>query len=162
MDAYVESVEAFIENTWKTLTKQECNFRYRESAFKDIAEGSPAPVIWSVKLKIPSRTLQEVLSDIESLLRKRIETQPHIKTAGSCFKALLDGTPAWKLIDAARLRGRKIGGVEISTKHANFLLNVEKGSFADAIAITELIKKSVPEIAGVEMRFYGDDGKLRA
>jgi UDP-N-acetylmuramate dehydrogenase len=167
MDTYVESVEVFMDNRWQMLTKDACNFRYRESKFKDMSDEWSAvsgqhlpPILWSTALRVPSRPGPEIQATIESLLKKRIETQPHLKTAGSCFKALPDGTPAWKLIDAAGLRGKQVGGIQISEKHANFLLNVEKGSFTDAIAITELIKKTVPQIAGIEMRFYGEDGKL--
>lgn len=165
LDAFVVNVTAYIDSEWKTLTREECNFRYRESVFKDKASSSEPqvpPIIWEATLTVPSRPEADVKDEIESLLKKRFETQPHLKTAGSCFKALPDGTPAWKLIDAAGLRGTKIGGIQIAEKHANFLLNVEKGTFKDAMTLTELIRKKVPEIAGIEMRFYGEDGKIAA
>ncbi len=119
-------------------------------------------IIWKATLKVPSRPEADVKAEIERLIQKRIEAQPHIKTAGSCFKSLPDGTPAWQLIDGAGLRGTKIGGIQISEKHANFLLNVEKGTFEDAKKITALIKEKVPKIAGIEMRFYDIDGKISA
>ena len=122
----------------------------------------PAAIIWKVMLNVPSCPEAEVKAEIERLIKKRIETQPHLKTAGSCFKALPDGTPAWQLIDKAGLRGTKIGGIQISEKHANFLLNVEKGTFEDATKITALIKEKVPQIAGVEMRFYDRTGGIAA
>jgi UDP-N-acetylmuramate dehydrogenase len=109
---------------------------------------------------VPSKPEAEVKASIESLLQKRFETQPHIKTAGSCFKALPDGTPAWKLIEVAGLRGAKAGGVEISEKHANFLLNTDKGTFQDVLSLAKIIKERVPQIAGIEMRLYGEDGTI--
>ncbi len=170
IDSFVESVTAFVDGEWKTFSKDDCHFRYRESVFKDflkaphpnpLPEGEGiAPIIWEIVLKIPSRPAADVKAEIERLIKKRIETQPHIKTAGSCFKALPDGTPAWQLIEKAGLRGKKIGGIQISEKHANFLLNVEKGTFTDALAITKLIRENVPQIAGIEMRFYGEDGRI--
>lgn len=162
IDTYVRSVTAYIDGVWKTLTREECAFRYRESGFKDRATGLMPPVVWEATLEAPSRPEAEVKGEIERLIKKRIETQPHLKTAGSCFKALPDGTPAWKLIDAAGLRGKRVGGIEISQKHANFLLNVEKGTFADAVEATKLIRKKIPQIAGIEMRFYGTDGRIAA
>jgi UDP-N-acetylmuramate dehydrogenase len=162
IDSFVESVTAFIDGQWKTLTREQCDFRYRESFFKDHVEKGGNVILWSTVLKIPKRSGVEVKDEIERLLKKRIETQPHIKTAGSCFKALPDGTPAWKLIDAAGLRGKKIGGVQIAEKHANFLLNVEQGTFNDALAVTKMIRDAVPQIAGIEMRFYAENGKLAA
>ena len=171
IDTYVESVTAFVDGKWKTFTQEECKFRYRESVFKDstitddhvgVQHAAPSfpPIIWKVTLKVPSRPEAEVKAEIEQLIKKRIETQPHLKTAGSCFKSLPDGTPAWKLIDKAGLRGKKVGGIQISEKHANFLLNVEKGTFEDATAAVTLIRKEVPQINGVEMRFVTEDGSL--
>ncbi len=162
IDAYVESVTALIDEKWKTFSKTECGFRYRESVFKDLNHEGKTVVIWEATLRVPSRPAAEIKAEIETLLKKRIETQPHLKTAGSCFKALPDGTPAWKLIDAAGLRGKRVGGIEIAQKHANFLLNVEQATFEDALNATSLIREKVPEIAGIEMRFYGNDGRLAA
>ena len=111
-------------------------------------------------MNVPSRPAAEVKTEINRLINKRIETQPHVKTAGSCFKSLPDGTPAWQLIDRAGLRGVKIGGIQISEKHANFLLNVEKGTFEDAVGTVKLIRENVPQMDGVEMRFFCEDGSL--
>ncbi len=157
LNTYVRHVTVLLDGQWRTLTREECDFRYRESLFKDT---DTPPIIWEAELEVPSRPEAEVKAEIERLLKKRFETQPHIKTAGSCFKALPDGTPAWKLIEAAGLRGHTEGGVQIAKKHANFLLNVGNATFDDLIRMTTLIKKNVPQIAGIEMRLYGNDGKL--
>jgi UDP-N-acetylmuramate dehydrogenase len=163
LNHFIESVTVFIDGEWKTFSKEECNFRYRESFFKDQCQMLNVKckiVIWEAKLTILTGPEAEVKMEIESLLKKRIETQPHLKTAGSCFKALADGTPAWKLIDKAGLRGLKVGDIQVAEKHANFLLNTGKATFKDAVAVVEKIKSAVPEIAGVEMRLYGSDGRL--
>lgn len=157
IDSFVESVTIFREGKWQTLSRKECEFRYRESGFKDM----PSPlIIWQTELTVPSKPSAEVKEIIEKLLQRRIETQPHVKTAGSCFKAAGDKTPAWKLIDEAGLRGLKIGGVEISEKHANFLLNTEEGSLEDVCAIIERVQEAVPDELQIEMRMYGNDGQM--
>ena len=154
IDRYVESVTVLIDGTWKTLSQEECHFRYRESFFKDF--GKPV-IIWETTLTVPSRPEVEAKAEIERLLQKRIETQPHVKTAGSCFKAVGE-TPAWKLIDAAGLRGFKVGDVQIAEKHANFLLNVGKATFGDAKSIVEKVREKIPEQLEVEMRFVENSG----
>jgi UDP-N-acetylmuramate dehydrogenase len=165
LDTYVRSVHVYVNGVWQDFSRDECNYHYRESWFKDQTQTPDAPavppVIWSVTLDVPSRDPAMIKDDVERLLKKRIETQPHIKTAGSCFKSLPDGTPAWQLIEKAGLRGLKVGGVEVSDKHANFLLNTGGGTFADVSEITGKIKEAIPEIASIEMRLYGEDGKIR-
>ena len=156
-DSFITSVTVFIDGTWKEMNKDECNFRYRESWFKD--QKVPL-VIWSATLKVPAGKPDEIKAEVEKLLKKRIETQPHLKTAGSCFKSMADGTPAWQMIDDAGLRGLKVGGVEVSDKHANFLLNTGDGKFADVVALTEKIKAAIPQIAAIEMRLYKENGQL--
>ncbi len=103
--------------------------------------------------------MTEVEDTIQTLLKRRIETQPHVKTAGSCFKAVGD-TPAWKLIDASGLRGYSVGDVQIAEKHANFLLNTGKATFEDAVTLVKNVQKAVSEPLDVEMRFIGNDGSL--
>ncbi len=155
LGSFIDSVTVYIDGKWKTMNKEECEFAYRESAFKHM---SPSPIIWETTMTVPSRPKVEVKAEVQRLLKQRLETQPHIKTAGSCFKAV-DGTPAWKLIDAAGLRGLKIGGVEIAEKHANFLLNTGEATFADAKQVVEEVRKKVDSPLEVEMRFIDTNGQ---
>ena len=163
MDSYVVNVTVHMAEGWKTFSKQECGFGYRESAFKHWTKQMDKwlimPIIWEAVLDVPSGDPAAIAAEVQRLLQVRIETQPHLKTAGSCFKAI-GGTPAWKLIDAAGLRGTQVGGVQIAEKHANFLLNKGDATYADAKAIVEKVKSTIQEPLDVEMRFIEPDGSL--
>ncbi|MFH1670834.1 MAG: UDP-N-acetylmuramate dehydrogenase [Patescibacteria group bacterium] len=160
IDSFVKSVVIFEDGEWKTLSKEDCQFAYRESMFKKRTseQANKRIIIWEVALEIPTGEPEEIKSTIEELLKKRIESQPHAKTAGSCFKAA-NGTPAWELIDKAGLRGFKAGGISISDKHANFLINEEEGNFEDVRTIINKVQEKVPELKEVEMRLIGEDGQ---
>ncbi len=154
---YVQEVSVFRENEWRVMKAADCDFGYRESTFK---HGSSAhPLIWEVLLTLPTVSHKEIETNIQTLLKKRIDTQPHVKTAGSCFKAVGE-TPAWQLIDKAGLRGYQMGDLQIAEKHANFLLNTGKATFDDAVKTVEHVKHTVTEPLDVEMRFIGNDGSL--
>ena len=157
IDAFIESVEIFEDGNWKTLPKSACGFAYRKSAFN-----KRHAVIWSALLRLPRRDTALIQADIAEALRKRREAQIVSHTAGSCFKAAPDGTPAWKLIDAAGLRGTQVGGVQLSEKHANFLVNVKQGTYADAVALVEKVRKTMAVPLEVEMRFVGENGEANA
>jgi len=157
MDTYIENIEVFSSGEWSTMSKADCDFSYRESAFKHM---DAPPIIWSTTMKIPKGEPEVIKKEIERLLKQRIETQPHVKTAGSCFKAVGD-TPAWKLIDAAGLRGKTIGGVNVSEKHANFLINGGNATYQDAKDMVEAIRSGVAEPLDVEMRFIENDGSTK-
>lgn len=154
--SFVESVTFFHEGVWKTFTHDQCAFAYRESAFKRM-KGNV--IVWEAVLRVPSRPAADVQAAIEQLLQKRIATQPHLKTAGSCFKAA-GGTPAWKLIDTAGLRGLTVGDVQVAEKHANFLLNTGRATFTDAVSIVKKIQETVKEPLDVEMRFIDTNGSI--
>ena len=157
IDSFVRSVTVFQSGAWKEMPREACGFGYRHSVFKEAAYAGA--IVWETLLCVPRGEPAQIQETIEQLLRKRIGTQPHRKTAGSVFKAH-GKTPAWQLIDAAGLRGLHIGGVRITEKHANFLENTGEGTFDDAMAIIDRVRGTVQEPLDIEMRFYGEEGRI--
>ncbi|MFA7681501.1 MAG: UDP-N-acetylmuramate dehydrogenase [Candidatus Peribacteraceae bacterium] len=157
-DTFIEEMTIFHKGAWRTLQKEKCKFSYRDSIFKQ--SELRGCIVWKTTFSVPRGNPQQIKTTIEELLKRRIETQPHAKTAGSCFKALPDGTPAWKLIDEAGLRGLKVGGIQISEKHANFLINERNATFDDVLAIIQEVQKKIPKLQGVEMQIIDKDGNV--
>ena len=88
---------------------------------------------------------------IKVLLTKRIASQPlQQANAGSVFRNP-KGDHAARLIEACGLKGTRIGGAEISRKHANFIVNTGTASAADIEALIDLAQNTVREKFGIEL-----------
>jgi UDP-N-acetylmuramate dehydrogenase len=81
---------------------------------------------------------------------KMRDNQPQIASAGSCFKNP-KGDFAGRLIEAVGLKGYRIGDMEFSNTHANFLVNHENGTFDEAITLINLAKQKVKEQFDIEL-----------
>lgn len=99
-------------------------------------------------------------SAIRELLRRRIESQPLGQpNAGSVFRNPENDFAA-RLIDACGLKGKSIGGAQVSTKHANFIVNTASASAADIEELIEFVVAEVATQTGVilqcEVRMIGE------
>ncbi len=81
---------------------------------------------------------------------KMRDNQPNLASAGSCFKNP-KGDFAGRLIEAVGLKGYKIGDMEFSNTHANFLVNHGNGTFDEAISLINLAKQKVKEEFDIEL-----------
>ncbi|MBV8194229.1 MAG: hypothetical protein JOY80_01730, partial [Candidatus Dormibacteraeota bacterium] len=87
----------------------------------------------------------------DAIQAQRKASQPYgVRSLGSVFKNP-PGDAAGRLIEAAGLKGRRSGGAEISPKHANFILNVQRATAADVLALVRLAHDEVQRRFGVEL-----------
>lgn len=94
-----------------------------------------------------------ITARMESITRRREETQPlRERTGGSTFKNPPDGS-AWSLIDAAGWRGKLQGGAMFSPVHANFLINTGEASAADLERLGEAVREDVAARFGVQLEW---------
>ena len=102
------------------------------------------------------------------LFKKMRLNQPHTPSAGSCFKNP-EGDYAGRLIEAVGLKGNKVGGMEFSSEHANFLVNHGDGNFDDAIFLIQEAQRKVfdefsiwleCEIVVLDKRYMGENSPL--
>lgn len=105
----------------------------------------------------PAETEAEIQKDLE--LRRSKHNVGH-PSAGSFFKNP-GGQAAWRLIDAAGLRGTRVGGAMVSEVHSNFLVNCGGATAADFLELSAIVKKAVLESSGhqleEEVRIVGEE-----
>ena len=74
------------------------------------------------------------------------------KTGGSTFKNP-PGQSAWKLIDAAGMRGHRVGGAQVSEMHCNFLINTGAATARDIETLGETVRVQVKKQSGVDLQW---------
>ncbi len=96
---------------------------------------------------------ERIAREMEEITQAREAAQPVRKrTGGSTFKNP-PGARAWELIDAAGMRGVRVGGARVSPRHCNFLINEGAATAADIEALGELVRARVRETSGVELKW---------
>ncbi|MFZ9405211.1 MAG: UDP-N-acetylmuramate dehydrogenase [Candidatus Limnocylindrus sp.] len=142
------------------LTPDALNLSYRHSRFKEaIGRGE---VILGATVLLRAGDPAEIKAQLEEIRRWRREHQPlGIPSAGSVFRNPPEGPSAGALIEAAGLKGRAIGGAEVSTMHANWILNRGGATAADIRELHDLCIREVRETSGVtltsEIQFIDED-----
>ncbi len=123
-------------------------YQYRSSILKRRQSGQT--IILAATLKLERSTPEAVQSKIEEFVAYRRRTQPPGASMGSMFKNP-PGDYAGRLIEAAGLKGSRIGDAEISSLHANFFVNRGKATAADIYQLIELAREKVAEQSGIEL-----------
>jgi UDP-N-acetylmuramate dehydrogenase len=133
---------------------------YRDSVFKHVPPGSAAPLVLDATFGLEPADPDTIKSRLDDIRRWRQAHQPlGIPSAGSVFRNP-PGDSAGRLIDDAGLKGLRMGGAVVSEKHANFIVNDQKGTAADVRRLGEHVRTEVERRTGVrlefEIEFVGD------
>lgn len=134
-------------NGIENWTCDRLQYGYRTSALKRSAEKW---VILSARMQLSRGNREEIQSRIEEFSRNRRRTQPPGASLGSMFKNP-PGDYAGRLIEAAGLKGCRVGGVEISQVHANFFVNDEKATANDFWELICKVREQVKAQFGVDL-----------
>jgi len=130
-----------------SLNAEQMEYSYRSSVLK---RSPGSAVILSAVFALHHGNPAEIQAAVQANQQKRHLTQPTGSCFGSTFKNPV-GDSAGRLIEAAGLKGTRIGGVEISPLHANFMLNDGTGSAEDYRSMIRLVQKTVFEKFGVRL-----------
>jgi UDP-N-acetylmuramate--alanine ligase len=93
---------------------------------------------------------ESVARQIDVYRRKRQESQPREPSAGCIFKNP-PGNSAGRLIDESGLKGERVGDAEVSTVHANFIVNRGQATGADVLELVRRVRARVRQVKGVEL-----------
>lgn len=137
------------------LEADACRFAYRESRFKHSPE-----VIVAATLSLRARDSAAIAQQVAANQAQRVATQPLAdQNAGSVFRNP-PGDHAGRLIDAAGLKGMRVGGAMVSQLHANFIVTDRDAKAADVRALGDRVRAEVLARYGVELayeiEFVGD------
>jgi UDP-N-acetylmuramate dehydrogenase len=137
------------------LATADCAFAYRESRFKHGDE-----VVLGAGLRLRHGVAEEIAAMVDAHQAARRATQPLAdQNAGSVFRNP-PGDHAGRLIEAAGLKGHRLGSAMVSTLHANFIVTDRGGRAADVRALGDFVRATVADQFGVslvyEIEFVGD------
>ncbi len=128
-----------------TVSGEQHGFSYRHSMFC----GDEGYIICASELALRPGQKREILSQMEELAKRRREKQPvSLPSGGSTFKRP-KGYFAAALIDQAGLRGKRVGGAQVSEKHTGFIVNTGGATAQDVKELMELVRQEVKNKFGV-------------
>jgi UDP-N-acetylenolpyruvoylglucosamine reductase len=128
------------------LTPVELGLSYRHSELRH------GQVVAQVEFRLSARPSEEIAATVADLQAQRKAAQPTNKrTFGSVFKNPAHELSAGRMLEACGLKGHRIGGAQISPKHANFIENAGEARSADAIALMAEARRRAREHFGVEL-----------
>jgi UDP-N-acetylmuramate dehydrogenase len=130
---------------WRTPS--ELGLRYRHSELRH------GQVVAKVEFRLTPRPPEEIKAIVGDLQAQRKAAQPTNKrTFGSVFKNPEHELTAGRMLEACGLKGHRIGGAQISPRHANFIENASEARSADAIALMAEARRRASEQFGVELQ----------
>lgn len=145
---YVSSVTAIDENlNLCVLEHEDIEYSYRTSSFKEKRNY----IIVAAKFFLKKGDKENSLEMIENRRLRRLESQPlEYPSAGSVFRNP-EGDFAGRLIESCNLKGKRIGGAEVSDKHANFIINKENATSKDVYDLIKYVHDTVMEKTTVDL-----------
>jgi UDP-N-acetylmuramate dehydrogenase len=129
------------------LTPAELGLSYRHSELRH------GQVVAQAELRLRPRSPEEIRADVRELNGRRKAAQPtNRRTFGSVFKNPSHELSAGRMLEACGLKGYRVGGAQISPKHANFIENADGATTADALALMAEGRRRAYEQFGVRLQ----------
>ncbi len=124
----------------KTLDRHDLDFSYRHSALQN-----SDTIVLAVTLRVNKGDKTAIQAKMDDFSQRRISKQPlDIPSAGSTFKRP-EGRFVGQMVEQSGLKGFRIGGAEVSPKHAGFIVNADNATAADVLQLIEYIRNKILE-----------------
>jgi UDP-N-acetylmuramate dehydrogenase len=147
------------DGTETSMPAEALGFAYRESRFKldpapdGVTPPSPPEVVTGATFALAPDDPAAIRDRLDDIRRWRRDHQPlGIPSAGSVFRNP-PGESAGRLVDEAGLKGLRVGGASVSEKHANFIVNDQRGTAADVRRLAERLRSEMLARHGLELGF---------
>jgi len=128
----------------KNLNKKGIRFNYRSSSLSKY-------IILGARLKLKKAKKKEIDKRIKEYLKVRKINQDYSHPSAGCVFKNPCGDSAGRLIDLCGLKGRRVGDACISSKHANFIINLGRATATDVLELMSLAKKEVKHKFGINL-----------
>ncbi len=154
--AFIQAEILHRKNGMITYSKEDMAFEYRSSILKRNTEEN---VILNASFAVQAGDYDQMMEKVETYKERRHRTQPPGPSIGSIFRNP-QKDKAGKMIEAVGLKGKTLGGAEISDQHANFIINASGGSAQNVWNLIAMIEKAVYQKYGFylhpEIQLIGD------
>jgi UDP-N-acetylmuramate dehydrogenase len=135
----------------RVMMADQMGFGYRDSTLKQLLVAGKLPaVVLQAGLYLVPGNAEEMTARADSFLAKRRASQPVEPSAGSVFRNP-PGDYAGRLVEVVGMKGHRIGEVQVSPRHANFIINTGEGRAVEVDALIRLIQQRVLESTGIEL-----------
>lgn len=145
-DVVISATHITSENKSEILNAEDMQLSYRHSIYN-----TNNAIITGVTLKLQKDSPVEIRNRMNDFMNRRKDKQPlEYPSAGSVFKRP-EGYFAGALIQEVNLRGKQIGGAQVSEKHAGFIINKGNATCNDVLELVKYVQEKVKENSGVTL-----------
>ncbi len=140
-------------STWLPASSLRMGYRHTELPKGVLVSGA--------KLLLSPRPREEIMGQMKAALSARARSQPVGMPSAGCVFKNPEGDSAGRLIDRCGLKGKAMGGAQVSRKHANFIVNTGGARAVDVAGLMALIRETIMQAAGIDLRpeivIWGED-----
>ncbi len=156
MEDVLDSIEVLLPGgELLAIERGQLVFRYRNLSLKNVALNGDLEktIILEGRFQLRPSDAHYLKKEAQEMWNKRRMAQPsNYASAGCFFKNPASGKTAGELIELAGLKGKRVGGAEVSSKHANFIINTDNATAADVMALMEIVQETVSQTFNIELK----------